>query len=162
MGLGYFYKQTTFLRPNHGDSTFKNKNWEIEKSDLPWADVYWAALEKTFRNYQNFDTDRQTQNEKSKVYIADTLDDILDNNETVTNIEQDQLQWYNFFLNIVIIIIVIIQSLMFLKHFSSIWNKNPFLNNGKAWNLDALLWLVWRAIFLPLEKNQLHVNGVFR
>ena len=91
-GLGYFYGQATFLRPNHGDSTFKNKNWEIKKSDLPWADVYWAALEKTCRNYQNLDTDRQIQNGKSKVYIADTYDDALNSNKTVLNIEQDQFQ----------------------------------------------------------------------
>ena len=93
-GLGYFYGQTTFLRPNHGDSTFKSKNWEIEKNDLPWADVYWAAFEKTFRNYQDFDTDRQVQNGKSKIYIADTFNNVLDNDETVTDIEQDQFQWY--------------------------------------------------------------------
>ena len=93
-GLGYLYKHVILLRPNHGDSTSKNTNWEFEKNDLPWADVYWATFEKTYRNYQDFDTDRQIQNGKSKIYIADTLDDILDNNETVTDIEQDQFQWY--------------------------------------------------------------------
>ena len=80
-----------FLQPNPGDSRYKNKNWAI-KNDFLLADVYWTTLEKTFRDYRNVDTDRQIRNGKSKIYIVDTLDVILDNNSTATNIEQNEFQ----------------------------------------------------------------------